>query len=334
MKKIFFAIPCGEFYTIQNNIIDDICKNHSINKVVIEEKSRTDYLWQNIIDEIESSHMFVCDISSRSPNIAIELGYAFKNKSMDNIAIFVSKNVEAFSDIKGIKYQEYRSYAEFKKLLEKWINEQLYDNNLSNYKTTALNIPQFHEEFMDLSKFIRLWNTPPGCQYNLEFDGLHYTDCHMPIMSNHLALLQNYTFEFKTKILSTAVGWVIKGTKRYNDITPQFCLMFNIGREGTLTPHIFNRNNIHPHYHYHRLLGLVENIGETIDQSTFHHIKTTVDGDLVEIYFDGKHLFSHTFGTNPNEKDLYNFSQKDGQVGFRCYQGEEAIIKDVNIEIK
>ena len=201
MKKIFFAIPCGDFYAIQNKIIDAICKKHSINKVVIEEKSKTDFLWQDIVNEIDSSDMFVCDISSRSPNIAIDLGYVFKEKSKGNIAIFISKNKEVFSDIKGIKYKEYRSYLEFKELLEKWINEQLYTDT-SNYKTTPIKISKFHEEFKDLNKFIRLWDTPPGCQYNLEFDGFHYTNCHMPIMSNHLALLQNYSFDFKTKILS------------------------------------------------------------------------------------------------------------------------------------
>ena len=42
MKKIFFAIPCGDFYIIQNKIIDDICKEHKVNKIVIEEKSKTD----------------------------------------------------------------------------------------------------------------------------------------------------------------------------------------------------------------------------------------------------------------------------------------------------
>ena len=99
-------------------------------------------------------------------------------------------------------------------------------------------------------------------------------------------------------------------------------------------PHIFNRNHIDPINHYHQLKELATNIETTIDPSTFYHIKTTVDGDFVEIKFDGKKVFSHTFGTDLNEKELYNFQQKDGQVGFRCHPDEEAIIMDVNIEIK
>ena len=332
MKKIFFAIPCGDFYIVQNKIIDDICKNHNIKKVVIEESAKTDYLWQNIISEIDSSDLFVADISSRSPNIIIELGYALKEKNIDNIAIFVSKNIEVFSDIRGIKYKEYRSYSEFHELLENWINQKQY-NNVSDYKKTTLRIPKFHEEFMDLNKFIRLWDTPPGCQYNLEFDGLHYTDCHMPIMSKHLALLQDYSFEFRAKVLSNAVGWVIKGTKNYNDITLRFCLMFNIGRRGKLIPHIFNRDNIHPRHDYHPLTTLAKNICRRIDQSTFHNIRTAVKGDLVEIYFDKDLIFKHMFGTDPVERDLYNFNPKHGQIGFRCYPNEEAIIRDLNIEI-
>lgn len=333
MKRIFFAIPCGDFYTIQNKIIDDICKNYNVNKIVIEEKSKTDYLWKDITNEIKSSDLFVCDISSMSPNIVIELGYALKEKRRkDNIGIFVSKNIDVFSDIKGIKYQEYRSYSEFAELLERWINEKLYKSN-SNYKRTTLNIPKFHEEFKDLSKFIRLWDTPPSCQYSLKCDGLHYSYSHMPIMSNHLGLLQNYSFEFKAKILSNAVGWIIKGTRGYNDITPQFCLMFNVGVGGELMPHIFNRTNIHPIDHYHRLCPLATKIGKSIDKTTFYDIKTTVSGDLVEIYFERSKVFSHTFGTHPKEKDLYNFSPKHGQVGFRCHQYEEAVIRDVNIEI-
>jgi len=190
--KIFFAVPCGDFYSLQNEIIDKICKTHSIDKVIIEEISRTNYLWKDIIDEIDTADLFVSDISSRSPNIVIELGYAIKAKPIDNIGIFVSKNIQPFSDIDGFKRQEYRSYSEFLELLEKWINERLYSNP-SSYKQTSLSFPKFHEEFLDLNKFIRLWDTPPGCQYNLEFDGLHFTSSHMPIISNHLALLENYS---------------------------------------------------------------------------------------------------------------------------------------------
>jgi len=330
MKKIFFAIPCGDFYTIQNKIIDDICKNHNVCKIVIEEKSKTDYLWKDITNEINSSDIFVCDISSMSSNIVIELGYALSDKAIDMIGIFVSENIDVFSDIKGIKYQKYRSYSEFAELLEKWISEKLHK---SNYKRTTLNIPKFHEEFKDLSKFIRLWDTPPSCQYSLKCDGLHFSYSHLPIMSNHLGLLQNYSFEFKAKILSKAVGWIIKGTKEPNDIILQFCLMFNVGVDGELMPHIFNRNNIHKKDLYHRLTSLSENIGK-IDKNTFYDIKTTVNGDLVEIYFERSKVFSHTFGTHSQEKDLYNIDKsKDGQVGFRCHQYEEAVIKDVNIEI-
>lgn len=261
------------------------------------------------------------------------MGYAIKAKPIDNIGIFVSKNIQPFSDIDGFKRQEYRSYSEFLELLEKWINERLYSNP-SSYKQTSLSFPKFHEEFLDLNKFIRLWDTPPGCQYNLEFDGLHFTSSHMPIISNHLALLENYSFEFKAKILSSAVGWIVKGSKRYNDLSPQFCLMFNIGEAGDLTPHIFRSDKINPTFHYHPITSLAKNVGGKVARGVYHNIKTMVDGDKIEIQFNGTSVFMHTFGTNSDEKDLYNFDPKNGQIGFRCHPGEEAIIKDVILAIK
>jgi hypothetical protein len=332
MKKIFFAIPCGDFYSNENRIIDDVCKTHCVEKVVIEEKAATSYLWKNITQEIDSSDLFVCDISSKSPNIVIELGYALKAKEMEKVAVFVSKNIEVFSDIKGIKYKEYTSYAEFIKLLEAWINEQLYSDT-ADFRTTHLHISSFHEEFRDWNKFLRLWSTPSGCQYNLASDGLHFTNCHMPIISNHLGLLRNYSFEFRAKLLSGAVGWIIKGTKEYDEIMPRFCLMFNIVQAGSLRPHIFNRDNIHPEHQYHPLEQLFRPLRRTMDPSAFYHIKTTVKDDLVEIRFDDDLVFSHTFGTHPSEQDLYRVGRKGGQVGFRCYPSEEAIIRDVNIEL-
>jgi len=155
----------------------------------------------------------------------------------------------------------------------------------------------------------------------------------MPILSNHLALLQNYSFEFKAKLLSGAVGWVIKGTKDYNDIMPRFCLMFNIVQAGTLTPHIFKGDRRHPVHQYHQLQDLAVYVGERLDLPRFYDIKTTVKDDLVEIHFDGEPVFSHTFGTHPTEQELYNFNPKGGQVGFRCYPTEEAIIRDLDIKL-
>lgn len=252
MKKptIFFAIPCGEFFKIQHDCIRNICSRAEIIPNIIEDYSKTDSLWQTIIDSIDRSDYFVADISSRSPNVLLELGYAVKSKNTKHYAIFNSGNIEIPVDLTGFKIQVYYSINEFQKKLIDWIKENVKNTNNANLKDFIIGNWNYREDFKDFNRFIRLWTTPPNCAFQLTHSGLMLSNSHMPIMTNHCSLLRNFEFEFKAKIISGALGFVVKGTQRNDFAIPRFCVMFNINKEGYIVPHIFNENKIEPNTHY------------------------------------------------------------------------------------
>lgn len=82
---VFFAIPCGEFYKVQHDIIRQVETDIGIKAIIIEDHIQTKDLWQKIIKQINKADLFIADISSNSFNIALELGYALKKKGEQNI---------------------------------------------------------------------------------------------------------------------------------------------------------------------------------------------------------------------------------------------------------
>ena len=76
--SVFYAIPCGDFYSIQNEIILAVSKKAQIDPIIAEDDLRTKGLWEKIKEQIDSSDLLVADISSGSSNIILELGYAIR----------------------------------------------------------------------------------------------------------------------------------------------------------------------------------------------------------------------------------------------------------------
>ncbi|MBI3379128.1 hypothetical protein HY029_00030 [Candidatus Gottesmanbacteria bacterium] len=328
--KIFFAIPCGEFFHIQNNIIKTICETLNIECLIIEDHTKTDFLWKKITNGIDDSDYFIADISSKSTNVILELGYALREKKSRFCAIFISNNIQPPVDLQGLKLQKYNSFRDFKEKLINWIKDNvLLDTNiLPAFEIDDLPI----EDFKDLDRFIRLWSAPGG-SFSLTHEGLDVMNAHFPIMTNYLAPLNNYEFEFRARIVNGAVGWAVKGTKRYASIVPEFCLMFNIGLDGKLTPHIFNINkSIKEHGGYKPFNEKVRIVALKKSKEGWFNIKTIVIDDNIRILNDGEIIFEDDFSKEPY-KEYYDYPNKQGEIGFRCYQGvEEAIIEYFSIK--
>lgn len=66
--KVFCAVPCGDFYSIQSEIIANVSDATDTNPIIVEDHARTDGLWKKIADQIDSADLFMADISSHSPN--------------------------------------------------------------------------------------------------------------------------------------------------------------------------------------------------------------------------------------------------------------------------
>lgn len=241
--KIFFAIPCGEFYKIQTEIIRHVCDSLDIESVIIEEDTGTKDLWKKITDEIDDSDYFIADIMSDSKNISLELGYAIREKKIKHYGIFTTQAAGVPSDLKGFTYQPYSSLSDFKIKLLNWI----YINVRPTPKN-KLSIPQNkyleREDFQDMDRFLRLWSTSPQGSFRLTYEGLRFTNANFPIMTTYLSLLRNFEFEFKAKIVRGAVGWAVQGTKSFDAFLPSFCVMFNINLDNKFSPHVFNINKL------------------------------------------------------------------------------------------
>ena len=96
---VFLALPCAEAFTEVNDCITGAFIAANTNPIVIEDRTRTTFLWKEIVKEIDSADYFVADISSLSPSVILELGYAIKGKARQRIAVLISKNTKVPSDI-------------------------------------------------------------------------------------------------------------------------------------------------------------------------------------------------------------------------------------------
>lgn len=329
--NIFFAIPCGEIFSIQNRVIKSICEVANVNPVIIEDHSQTDGLWEKITGQVDSVDYFVADISSLSPNVILELGYCIREKKSKYYAIFIADNIKVPVDLQGFTLQIYSSIRDFQNKLIKWISDNIPFVDKTKFKNLTTSNLAFYEDFKDIDRFLRLWTFPPQCSFQLTHEGLRFTNAHFPIMTTHLALLRNYKFEFKAKNESGNVGWIIKGTRPFNNYLPTFCVMFNINQEGDLTPHIFNFNKVDPIRHYkvfekNRIKAVLN-----ISQEGWFTIITKVVQDKITVLNDDRSIFEQDFNIDPY-KEFYEFPNKQGEVGFRCHPGEQGIINYIKVE--
>jgi hypothetical protein len=331
--RAFFAIPCGEFYAIQADIIRAVCSAADVEPLIAEEDLRTAGLWGKICHQIESSDLFMADISSGSPNVIVELGYALHRKPDWAVGIFASHITRVPSDLKGFVLQMYASVTEFQHAIVNWLSEALPLPRRPSLPGPSEPREVFKEDFMDEDRFIRRWAGPPGSAMLLTPDGLRFGASHVPILTTTLSILQDCEFEFEGKIVSGALGWAVKGTKRPGELHPTFCVMFNLDIEGFLLPHVWNINQLLPdtHYHVYREKKSQHNIKRSA--AGWFKLVTRVTGDRIQIENEKSILFDDDFSSDPYKDAYGQVMHKDGQVGFRCHPGEEAIVRHVRVKM-
>jgi len=331
--RAFFAIPCGEFYAIQADIIRSVCSAADVEAIIAEEDLRTAGLWDKICEQIDSSDLFMADISSGSPNVIVELGYALHRKPDWAVGLFASHTASIPSDLRGFVLQMYASIAAFQRTLIAWLCAALPLSERPTPPSAGEPREVFAEDFMDEDRFVRRWAGPPGSAMLLTSEGLRFGASHVPILTTTLGILQDCEFEFEGKIVTKALGWAVKGTKHAKALSPSFCLMFNLNMKGHLLPHIWNINQLLAKTHYHVYHDEASDHSIKLSNEGWFRILTRVQGDRVQIENEGSVLFDADFSANPYKECYGQVELKEGQVGFRCHPGEEAIVRAVRVRM-
>ncbi len=333
--KIFFAVPCGEFYWPQLNLIKDVCLGVGVLPVIVEHSLQTAELWPHIVSEIEKADYVMADVSSLRPNIILELGYALKAKHETRVAIFVSKNSKVPSDLSGMKWVGYAGYRDFGEQLHRWLTQvvKAEDNNSPPIYRTGT---YFHDEFQDFDRFLRLWSTPPGCQFDLTAEGLRFTNAYYPLLTQTLGLMINLEMTFTARIVRERIGWVVKGTTEHSTNSRIFGVMFNLTADGLLKPHILSVKNIHAKPLYKEFEETKINLRKS--NEGWFTIVTQCENDVITITNEGEAVFHADFKTDNRFSEHYAFEPKHGQVGFRCSgwgdsgeSGEVAVVRSVEV---
>ena len=331
--QVFFAIPCGEYYEAAANAIRSITKVVGIDSIIIEDDPLTMGLWYKLSKQIESADLFVADISSKSPNIMLELGYAMKCKPIENIGIFVSATAPVLSDLRGFVYQEYSSFSDFKDKLVEWLCAviPLLDQTLIKGQEVYRHPGEvFYDDFKSEDKFLKRWSFLPGSSALLPLEGLKISDAPFPILTTTLGILRDCVFEFRARIDRNTIGWVVKGTRNFNSSFPAFFVMFNLNQAGILTPHIWHQRHPDPKSLI-TPFPLRDPIKIKANENGWFTLITRVIGDTIEIDTSTETVFSQDFSKEPYASLYNDFPDKDGQVGFRCDTGEVATIQYVRV---
>lgn len=328
---VFFAIPCGDFYAVQSKLIRQVTEAAGLKADIIEDDPSTEGLWDKITQRINDADYFVADITSQSPNIVVELGYAIAMKPINQIAVLCADYVRIPSDLAGLIIQKYSSLNSFQKKLMDWLDTSIPSINRACFKSIKPEQFVFEEDFLDQYAFLRHWNPPPNCSYLLTPEGLKFSWAHFPILSTPLAILKNCEFEFDALINKENVGWVVKGTTSPNSFIPTFLIMFNINTRGDLVPHIWTEKNPVMNTHYHVYQDKVVNVDLAKSKDGWFTILTRIQGDIIEICNEGTTLFRADFSSEPYAEAYNSIPRKMGQIGFRCHPNEEATVRRVRV---
>ena len=328
--RVFFAIPCGHFYDTQASVIKEVCDAAGIDPLIVEDDPGTKGLWEKIVQQIHESDRFVADISSGSPNIALELGFAIKEKGERHVAIFNSNATADPSDLRGLVLQKYSSLRDFRQKLVAWLADSLPSIDPESIPNEEPTLHTFTEEFRDHERFLRLWTIPPGGSYRLTADGLQISDTHFPITTEHLGLIENCEFEFLARIDQKQIGWIIRGTRHPRVPVPAFAVMFVLNSESVLRPHLLSLvaepGPVNGYHVYDE-----QSVEIDTDEQGWFTLTTRVEGDTVTIQNGSNRIFEADLSREPYGEVYNSTSPKQGQVGFRCFPGEIATVARVTV---
>jgi hypothetical protein len=146
-------------------LIQEAAKEAKFNCDIVSATGRDDIIHSSIVNNIYQNEIVVCDVSSRNPNVMLELGLRLASK-LPLVVIFDGEGNYPF-DIGTIRYLGYRrdmryyDTNKFKKDLTAKILEVYdtykkgnYKSFLSHFKNVDLNLDSIKTETQSLTQFL------------------------------------------------------------------------------------------------------------------------------------------------------------------------------------
>lgn len=138
-------IGTAEHWSQVRTIIEDALKNTSLKVQMVSESDEVNVIHHNIVTNIYSNDIVICDVSSRNPNVMFELGMRL---TFNKPVVIVKDRETPFSfDVGNIQHLEYPrslNYVEIQKFQDELKNKTLstlaasqaagYSPFLSHYK--------------------------------------------------------------------------------------------------------------------------------------------------------------------------------------------------------
>lgn len=332
--RVFYAIPCGAFFSAQRDIIVSETRRHGATPYVDEINNITRPMWSGIARNIRSADYFVADISTRSPNVLLELGYALREKPLDRIAVFEAKSATLLSDLQAFTHAKYDSFRDFHDKLSLWLTSVLPTRARHRANSEIRPRVSFNDEFRDKDALSKWWWIPPSAFISFEGDGLKISNMRgFPLITSHLQLLMDYDFEFQAKILVERIGWVVMATTRTGDVVPTNWIMMNLDCNGRLRPHVGWVDHAGRRVgHNNPLQDNTHNIetGFRASIGSWFTLLTRVRSASIEVLHEGRSLYSFS-AEDERYSRFWTGGVRHGQVGFRCDEGEVAVVNKIQV---
>ena len=122
-KRVFLDIPYKKTYRKYERLIRATLIAYGLEPVVARDSRATQYLLDDVANQIQSSKYAVVDISGLNFNVGFEAGYL--TALGRSFILLKDKKTKMPSDLQGIKYSQYSNRAGFIKELLSWLQQNV-----------------------------------------------------------------------------------------------------------------------------------------------------------------------------------------------------------------
>jgi hypothetical protein len=366
-KTAFLIVPCASFYQKQLEAIKQLCLLAGLTPIVAENESihDQDSLLGKIKKQILDAEIVIIELLTDNFNIAFEAGITEKTEHLCGkrrflVANYLNDYNIIPSDTREKEFIQYSTLTDLLMKLGNWLAQispyvdEEKGSKLKNFHNT-IQLPTIFEDFKDYNKFKKDWNFGAD-QIKFTKEGLNVTNAHFPVHTTMFSRFDRYCLKLKARIDNSRFGVALHVQKIFNQGAteslpfPDFCVMFNIDKQGSCIPHLLARPLLNKTTHYW-IPNEYKNhkINLDPDDTGFFELTIKVHKHIINIQnvefnlaqIDVKQFNPNDCMFNIQEDSFYEEFARDiqklchGNIGFRCHPiNEEATINWLEVSFE